>query len=115
MTTLTDHLRGEAFIASEGNGTISREKGTLASGQNLTAGTLLQGPTTAMVRLAADETCIGILIGDVDASDGALPAAYLSNDAEVVGSKLIYAADTTGTDEAVTGAASLALLRIKVR
>lgn len=115
MATLTDHERGDSFISSEGNGTISREQGVLVSGQNLTAGTLLQGAKTAFTRLLADETCTGILIGDVDASDGELPCVALTNDAEVVGSKLTFAAEATGTDETVTGTASLLLLRIKVR
>lgn len=115
MTALTEGHHASEFILSEGNGTISRENGTLASGQNLAAGTVLQGPTSAMTRLAADETAIGVLINAVDASAGAKPASYLARYGEVLGSELTYAAETTGTDEAVTGAASLALLGIIVR
>jgi hypothetical protein len=41
MTTLTEDLHAGAFIVSEGNGKISREAITVASGQNLKAGAVL--------------------------------------------------------------------------
>lgn len=41
MPTLTETLHAASFIASEANGTLSREKVTILSGQDLLAGTVL--------------------------------------------------------------------------
>jgi hypothetical protein len=41
MTVLTEGRYAAEYLISEGNGTISREVGTLAAGQNLAAGTVL--------------------------------------------------------------------------
>jgi len=38
MTVKNEGQRAGEFIVSEGNGAISREKGTLASGQNVVTG-----------------------------------------------------------------------------
>lgn len=122
MTALSEGRHASEFILSEANGNLSREKGTLASGQNLSAGTVLMGPSTALTALTAvgtagdlDGTVIGILIGNVNATSGDTPAAYLARAAEVIDGSLIYPTESTGGGEKVAAVSALKTIGIIVR
>lgn len=125
MTTLTESRHAGEFLVSEANGDRSRATGTLLSGQNLSAGTVLG--VTAAGKLKAlpgdldsngglEAAAKGILWDNVDASGGDVAGvAYIARDAEVNGAELTYPPETTnGGEEALTNA-SLALLGIIVR
>jgi hypothetical protein len=55
---LTEGPRNAAALLSEANGTLSREEGTLLTGQKISAGTVLQYDLVATTKLIA---CSGIL------------------------------------------------------
>ncbi len=115
MTVLTEGKHAGEFIVSEGNGFISRETGTIVSGQNLVAGTVLgkitaSGKYTAYSDGAADgsQTAVGVLFDNVDASAGDVGGAVIiARLAEVNGNEL------TGND--ANGTTDLAALDILVR
>ena len=103
-----------AFILSEGPGVISRDRVTIASGQNLAAGTVLGKITASGLFAAYDnaatdgtQTAAAILYAAVDASGGNTPGAAITRLAEVDGNSLI------GLD--ADGTADLAALNIIVR
>lgn len=76
MTTLTENPRTAEFIISEANGTLSREAGTLASGNDLEAGTVLgyiPSGTSASAAKAGGNTGTGTLT--LDATTPILPNA----------------------------------------
>lgn len=113
MRTFTEgRYPGEA-VASEGNGTISREIVTIAAGQNLGANTVL-GKVTATgqyrrVNPAANdgtETAVATLVGRVDATDAAAKGVAIVRDAELRASDLDF-----GTLTAPQIAAAKAQLR----
>lgn len=92
MTVYTEGTHAAEFILSEANGNRSRDNGTLASGQNLTAGTVVQWNADNKLVVfdgtrdsggGLDPQAAGILIYDGDASDGDLEVAYLARDCEV--------------------------------
>lgn len=103
MTVLTEVQHTGEFIVSEGNGSISREVGTLLSGEVLKDGSLIAlsaGNLVASEGNAGSETIIGISIGAhsaVGANKEGVP--YIARLAEVDGS-LIYVADTDGVPSA---------------
>ena len=118
--------RGE-FLLSEEPGDRSRDVVTVAQGQNLPAGRIVQVSGNNVV--AADglsdsdgnliATVAGILYDNVDASaDGSnadTPAVIINADATVMRSKLTYPDETSdGNEQALLDAALLAL-GIKVR
>lgn len=122
MTALTEGAHACEFILSEANGNRSRENGTVASGQDIEAGTVLMGTAGALVALTAvgtagdlDGTVIGILLYNIDASAGALPASYLARDAEVNGDQLIYPTESTAGGEEAAANTALKSLGIIVR
>ena len=115
MVTFTEGRHAAEFILSEANGHRSRENGTLLSGENLAAGTVLMFAGTKLVAYEVDTTgsaAAGVLIDAVDASDGDMPCAYIARDAEVNVNLLTGPGDTDGDAEMV---ASLALLGIIAR
>ncbi len=125
MTTLTEGRHAAEFLISEANGARSRATGTLASGQNLTAGTVLQEDVSGnLVALSGSldsnnllaETPVGILYDNVDASGGAVTGVvYVARDAEVLGSSLNYPDETTNGGEEAKTIVKLATLGIIVR
>lgn len=123
MTTLTEGRHAAEFILSEANGHRSRENGTLVSGQDLAAGTVLMdngaGKLTALTAAGTaadlDGEAVGILLAATDASDGDVEAAYIARDAEVNGNSLTYPTESTAGGEETAAIASLALLGIIVR
>lgn len=119
MTTFTEGAHSAEFILSEAPGHRSRENATVKSGETLAAGEVVAWDGDELVAYeagtvtegAADEAA-GIMINAVDASDGALPGAYIARDAEVNLKLLTYPA---GTDEEANTIASLKLLGIICR
>lgn len=97
-TTMAE--RAATFLLSEAPGTLSREQITLASGQDLTTGTVLgkitsTGKYTAYNDAAGDgsEAAAGILLYDTDASGGDQEAVMIARLAEVVTDKLVGSDD----------------------
>lgn len=95
MTVLTEGKHAGEFVLSEGNGLISREVRTIASGQNLAAGTVL-GKITASGKYAAydnaaldgTQTAVEVLFDNVDASAADVEAVTIARNAEVNGDEL---------------------------
>lgn len=124
MPVLEEAAHAAEFILSEANGHRSRESGTLASGQNLAAGTVLQlNGSSKLVAFDADtntagdllDQAVGIIIGAGDASDGDIEVAYIARDAEVNLKLLTYPAETTAGGQRADMIASLKLLGIIAR
>lgn len=122
MTTLEEGRHASGFILSEANGNRSRENGTLKSGEDLAAGTVVMFDNDKLIAYTAQsvtgggvEEAAGILLEAVDADDGDTPCAYLARDAEVNQAMLTYPADSTGETEEANTVAALALLGIICR
>lgn len=113
MTAITEKAHAGEFILSLGNGNVSIDNGTLASGQNLPAGAVLQlsgGNWTEV--LGGDEAdAAGVLLSAVDATDGALPCAVVVRQAEVSGPQLQW---NDGSPAVDTDAASAALTALGI-
>lgn len=97
----------EGFLRSEANGMRSRESVTLASGNNLTAGTVLGLNASTGKYGQADlnasnglETAKAILLRDCDASSGDVTTAVLVRDAEVNKDELTYPTGATTQEKA---------------
>lgn len=110
MADLTEGRHTAEFILSEANGNRSRENGTVKSGEDLAAGTVLELDSTKLVAFAGGSV-VGILIEATDASSADVPAAYLARDAEVNLHTLTYP-DTTASPESdtVDGLADLGII-----
>ena len=124
MTVFTEAAHTGEFILSEANGNRSRENGTLASGQDLAAGTVVQDNGSGKL-IACDGTLntagdlvtavAGILLAAGDATGGDLAVAYIARDAEVNDNLLTYPTESTAGGEKAATQASLATLGIIVR
>jgi len=110
MTTLTEGRHTAEFILSEANGSRSRENGTVKSGETLVAGEVLKLDGSDLVSRGASGTVVGVIIDNVDATDGAVDAAYLARDAEVNHNCLTYADSDTDGDDAADGLADLGII-----
>lgn len=106
----------EGFIRSEANGMRSRENVTLASGNNLKAGTILGLHASTGKYSIVDingsnglETSKAILLSDADASGGDLRVAVLARDAEVQKAELTYAAGASAAQKTTFDADLLAV------
>lgn len=118
-TNLTEKRRRGFFIAHEANGTISRATGTLISGQDLEAGSVLglitaSSKYTILNPAAVDgsEVAVAILWDTVDASAGDKTGIVLIvRHAEVTQEALNYGVADAG--EIVTARAELLALVIK--
>lgn len=107
----TEGNHPEEFLFSEGNGNISREKGTVSGGQGvLKAGQVLQitggelVAITGTVNTAGDivTPAAGVLSYDVDTTGGdVLNVPYIARDAEVVSVKLTLPGGTTQKNAAI--------------
>lgn len=116
METKTEKARPLAFVLHEANGTMSRDVGTIASGEGrLEAGTVLgqvtanakfvASPNAAVVGKEGAETARAILAYPVDATDADVEAVLVTNDAEVKSPMLIFEAsvdDATKRDTKLT-------------
>lgn len=125
MTTLqNDGSRAGAFIVSEGNHTISREVGTLASGQKLVDGTLLRMSGGKLVGVESGDVSSegvadfeGILYGHWDASATGTNAditdvPYVARLAEVDDKELTYPEESTAGGEKAACVAAMAAKNI---
>lgn len=124
MTVFTETAHAGEFILSEANGNRSRENGTLLSGQDLAAGTVVMlNGASKLVEFDTDTAtdgslqieAAGVLIAAGDATDGDLAVSYLARDAEVNLNLLTYPAETTSGGEEELTKASLKLLGIITR
>ena len=118
MSSFTETGHAGGFILSEAAGQRSREKVTIASGQNLNAGAVLgklsgDGTYAEYDNDASDgtQTAVAILFADCDATDGALEATVIARDAEVNGEELVW----QSSDEVAAGIVDLASVGIIVR
>lgn len=93
----TEAIRSGAFLLSEGNGKISREEITIASGAGvLQAGTILGKVSASGKYVAYDnaasngsETAAGVLYAQADATNGDAKALLVDCNAVVKESELI--------------------------
>ena len=123
MAAITENRPAASFILSEANGQRSRENGTLVSGQNLAAGTVVmdngEGKLTAYTALDVTDGAVdeakGILIYAGDASAGDISVSYIARDAEVNQKLITFPAETTVGDEEEHTIASLELIGIICR
>jgi hypothetical protein len=120
MAVLTEGKYPGEFMFSEGNGRIARDVGTLISGQNLVAGSVLgkitaSGKWTMVAPAAGDgsEVARAILFAAVDASGGDKPCVLITRIAEVNQAELNFAALNGG--QITTAIAQLAAQNILVR
>lgn len=120
MATKTEGRHAGEFIASEANGTESRDIGILITGQNLSAGSVL-GKITAsgkytFVNPAAgtgEQTAVAVLFDNVDATAADVSCVLITRQAEVNDKELNYAALTT--PQKATVRTQLAAVGILVR
>jgi len=118
---LTETNRTGEFLASEANGTRSREVVTLLSGESVKAGEVL-GKVTASGKYVAfnqdaatgEEAAAAIAYEDADASGGDISITVVIRDAEVNAAKLIWPSDITGP-ETTTALGELEALGIIAR
>jgi hypothetical protein len=120
MTVFTEGRHAAEFILSEANGQRSRENGTLVTGQNLVAGTVLMdngaGKLTAFdASGGTGDDAVGILIYNVDATDADEAVSYLARDAEVNLKLITYPAESTEGGEEAETVSSLAAIGIIAR
>jgi len=119
----TEKAHGPEFILSEANGQRSRENGTVVSGQNLEAGTVvMDNGSGKLTAYTAEEVtdggvheAVGIILYPADATDGDVDVAYLARDAEVNLNLLVYPEETTDGDEEQHTVDSLKLIGIIAR
>lgn len=128
MTVLTDGRHTAEYIASEANGTRSREVVTLSSGNNLVAGTVLAKITTGgnageftvlnpgSLADPADGTKVAaaILFDSVNATAADKPAVITARDTEVKAVALTWPAGISGPEK-TAALAQLAALGIVAR
>ena len=115
MTTLTEGRHAAEFLMSEANGMRSRENGTVASGENLVAGQLVKASGANLVAYTDGSTPLGVLLYNVDATGGALKAAYIARDAEVNVDMLTFPAENSDATVKTDAIAALKVLGIIAR
>lgn len=122
MPTKTENQSTGVFIKSEGNGKISRDEITIASGQGvLVAGTVLGKVTATGKYIAYDDnnsdgsqTAAAILYATVDATSADAKAVGIVRYAEIWRDRLLWAS-TVAAGEKTTAYADLAALGIVLR
>lgn len=92
---LTEGRHSGEFILSMANGNQSVDNGTLASGENLGAGTVLALVAGEWMQLipgssSTEQDAAGILLSAVDASLAAKPCVVVVRAAEVNGKALVW-------------------------
>ncbi|RWC25899.1 head decoration protein [Mesorhizobium sp.] len=125
MTTLTETVHAGEFLQSEANGFLSRDAATVASGQVLKAGQVVEFSAgkliacsglldTAGTSLVTDAA--GVLFDAVDASAGDVAdCVYIAREAEVKDDLITYPTETTAGGEKAAVIASLKSLHIRPR
>lgn len=99
MTVKTEAQHMGEFLVSEGEGTISRESGTLKSGEVVGDGTVLADDGTGKLVAAtgaSGEDVKGIVLGARDATAGDLAVPYIARLAEVK-EELVHASEASGS------------------
>ncbi|MGN7613038.1 head decoration protein [Magnetococcales bacterium HHB-1] len=106
MPELTENRHAGAFIASEGNGSISRETITVLSGQDLEAGAVLGKVTVSGKYQEVDpagtdgsEVATAILYDKVDASAADTTGVVIVRLAEVKATELIWPSGITDPEK----------------
>lgn len=120
---LTSQPRPWAFVLSEGEGTISRDTVTIASGAGIVKPGTILGKITASKKYVphapaandGSQTAIAVLGARVDATAADADGVAITRLAEVKGEALIYNAATDTDAEKAAVAASLAGAQIIVR
>ncbi len=126
METFTEKARPLAFVLSEGNGYVSREVLTIASGSGkLGAGTLLGkitasgkhtfSPNASTVGIEGAETAVAILGYPVDATSADVQVACIANHAEVKDPMLIVHSTVNDSTKRNTKLTQLRAVGIKAR
>lgn len=99
MPSKTQNPRTGDAVLSLANGTLSVENVILAAGQNLKAGTVVgviaaSGKYTQLATSGetGQEVAAGVLLDNVDATDGDTPCVVVARDAEVKADGLIWPA-----------------------
>lgn len=120
MAVLTEPKWAGEFIYSEANGRQSRDNGTLISGQNQVAGTVLgritaSGKYTIVAPGAADgsEVASAVLFAGVDASAADKPCVVMHRNCELNQAEMNFG--TLNAGQIVTAIAQLATVGIIVR
>ncbi|WP_035661443.1 head decoration protein [Bradyrhizobium sp. Ec3.3] len=129
MTTkvLTEPQHRGEFLVSEANGHLSREVGTLASGNiakdgralKLVGGKLVPAAGTTHTDGTSDENIVGIALGDHDASATGANAdvpgvVYIARLSEVKGALVTLHAVVGGGAAAATAAVKAALAKLNI-
>lgn len=120
MLTEKHHTGG--FLISEADGHLSRDNGTLVTGQNLEAGQVL-GKITSGGKWAfydndasdGTQVAAGILYASVNATSADQPCVVITRDAEVNGKELIWESGGSPTVDQAAGTLDLAALHVIVR
>lgn len=113
MTVKTELQHMSEFLISEGEGTISREKGTLKSGEVLVDGTVVALSAGKLVAShgASGEDVVGIALGSHDATGGDVAnVPYIARMAEV-DSTLVHPAQASGATVAWAALAALFIIK----
>lgn len=126
MDTFTEKPRALAFVLSEGNGYVSREILTIASGAGkLEAGAVLGkitasgkhtfSPHASTAGIEGAETAVAILGYPVDATSADVQVTCITNDAEVKDPMLIVHATVNDATKRNTKLTQLRAVGIKAR
>lgn len=116
MTVLTERQHTGEFLVSEGNGSISRESGTLTSGEVVVDGQVLALVANKLVAAegtydsdtgVTDEDIVGIAYGDHDATGADLEGVvYIARLAEVKEELVTLYTEISSDSESDVGAIS---------
>lgn len=110
MTTKTEGRHMAGFVLWEASTLYSRENGTVKSGENLVAGEIVELDSTELVAWNGG-TVEGILLDNVDASDAAVPAAYLARSAVVALDGLTFTDDSDSHEaDAISGLEAIGII-----
>lgn len=107
MTTLTESTHAAEFLVSEGNGTLSREVVTIASGSGVITAGMVLGKITASGKykpydddnVDGSETAAAIAYDGVDATSADKKVTVIFRNAEVRSASLQWAATNDATDK----------------
>jgi hypothetical protein len=90
-TVLTEKKHDFGFLMTEANGHRSRDRGVLASGQNLRGGTVLKTDGDKFSAFDGTGTAVAVLGSHTDASAADAPCVVIARDAEVNIHELTFA------------------------
>lgn len=121
MTALTEGKHAGGFIAAELENYLSRDTATVSSGQNLVDGQVVMFSSTNIVALTAagtagdlDGTVAGIVIGNWDATSGAIAGVpYISHEAFYKDSEVTFPTESTAGGEETATKTALKALHIR--